>query len=134
MVRYRGEDVMWSGRRSIKSLFWYWVIGLPLVFFRGVGLIILALAILKLVGSAYAITGEHVVARMGSLFHRGLHEVRFDEVREVRVEKGGVGGRLGYGDVVIETNGGGEVGLWGVDNPDEVHDILVEAMQQKLGA
>lgn len=130
MSTFEGELVIWAGRRQIKSLFWYWVVGIPLILVDGLGLIILIVAVLKLVGSSYAITNEHAVARMGSLLHRGLHEVTFERIKEIQVRKGYIGRYLNYGDVVIETIDGDIFGMWGVDSPESVGEILLQAIEQ----
>ncbi len=112
LVLSQGELVLWYGRRTWKSLVLLIILGLLLLIAFGLGLIFLVAAVLLRYSGEFAVTNKRVYARAGILSRANL-DTPLDKVTEIGANQGIFGRLLNYGDVFINTSGGGGLPIIG---------------------
>jgi len=141
-----GEEVIWYGRRSWKSMVWS-IIGLSilLIFFVilgavEVGFILLGLVIfgfgiigvaIKVIATEYVITDQRVSSRFG-LIGRKTNEGSFERIQDTEFQQGWGGRLLDYGDIGIRTAGtkGTEINFRGISEPKRIQRMLRDMIKR----
>lgn len=115
-----GEEVLWYGRRSWKSL-WIWFLLGILTIWVGIGVLFFIIAIAMWYSSEYILTNKRVHSRQG-LIARKTNEANFDKITDTSLSQDTIGRILNYGDVGINTAGsiGYEVIFRGVSDPKQL--------------
>lgn len=121
----QSESVLWSGRPSHLYFCPAYVLGLCLIPLYGLGLILVALALLRRRTTRYQVTADRVIARAG-IIGKCRREVLLADVLAVELRQGVIGRLVGIGDVHVATaaTGGVEIDLAGVRQPAEVLAVI----------
>jgi uncharacterized membrane protein YdbT with pleckstrin-like domain len=98
-----GEKILFQGRVSAWSLFWYWLTGLVLLVV-GVGLVIWIVAWVKMRTTELAVTTKRVIVKRGFI-QRSTIEINVPRIESVQVEQSVMGRLLNYGTVIFSGAG-----------------------------
>ncbi len=131
-----GESVLWYGRPSWKSLWPLFVLAALTLIAFGLGLLFFLVAVILHYSNEYAITNKRIYARAGLLRKLNI-DTPLDKVTEVVVSQGVMGRILTYGNLAINTTGGGGIPLLlhkfvlrGVDNPESLRATVRNLIDQ----
>ncbi len=127
-----GEQVIWYGRRSWKSLWGWFVAFIFTIWFYGLGIIFLLAAIIIRYSSEYAITNKRAYSRYG-LISRKTNDASFEQITDTSFSQGIIGRILNFGDVGVNTAGsaGFEITYKGVSNPKPLLSKIQNAKKRK---
>ena len=121
----QSEFAVWLGRPSHLYFCPAYILGLCLIPFYGLGLLVIALAVLRQLTTRYRVTGSRVVARAG-IIAKQQREIMLADVLAAELRQGVIGRLVGIGDVHVATaaTGGVEINLSGVRRPGEVLAVI----------
>lgn len=140
------EDVIWSGRRSWKSViftviglffllilflilgtvdFFFVFLGIMIFFFGIIGVVI------KVIATEYVITDKRVSSRYG-LIGRKTNEASFQKIQDTEFRQGWGGRALDYGNIGVRTAGtkGTEITFEGVSEPKRIQKMLRDMIKK----
>ncbi|HYG56198.1 MAG TPA: PH domain-containing protein [Burkholderiales bacterium] len=120
-----GEQVLYRGRVSGWSLFWYWIVGL-LLLVVGVGLIVWIVAWIKLRSTELAVTNKRVVAKFGFISRETI-EINLARIESVQVNQTVMGRMLDYGTIVFSGAGTPQATIPSIASPLEFRKAVVGA-------
>jgi uncharacterized membrane protein YdbT with pleckstrin-like domain len=120
-----GEQVVYRGRVSGWSLFWWWFIGL-LLLAVGVGLVIWIIAWIKLRSTELAVTNKRVIAKFGFI-SRDTIEINLARIESVQVTQTVMGRMLDYGTIVFSGAGTPQATIPSIASPLEFRKAVVGA-------
>ncbi|MCD6450107.1 MAG: PH domain-containing protein [Thermotogaceae bacterium] len=150
-----GEEVLWHGHRSYRSIFGSIMLGLILLgiivipaglsdeslsvvlsTFLILGLILgllffLIVAPFVKLNSEYTITNKRIVSRYG-IFSRKLAETTLDRITDISLRQGLLGMLLNYGTVKVNTAGSTkyEIVFEGVADPKQVIALIRKVSEE----
>lgn len=125
----QGEKMLYQGRRSWRSEFWWLLLGVLTIWLFGLGLIFIIKAIFDVYGSYYVITNKRIYARYG-VIRRYENHFRVEWGMDAVYYQGFWGRLLGYGDVWASNPGRtGIVILKGVKSPRSVNEIILKVIE-----
>lgn len=143
-----GEDVIWYGRRSWKSMIWnvlslfillilFVIIGIASkgIIFIFLGPLILVLGVIgvaiKVLATEYVITDQRVSSRFG-LIGRKTNEASFERIQDTEFKQGWGGRLLDYGDIGVRTAGtkGTEINFEGISEPKSIQRMLRDMIKR----
>lgn len=110
-----GERILYQGRVSAWSLFWYWVAGL-LLLAVGVGLVIWIVAWVKMRTTELAVTSKRVIAKRGFI-QRSTIEINTPRIESVQVDQSVMGRLLNYGTIVFSGAGTPQATITHISDP-----------------
>ena len=119
------ENDMWKGKPSYLCYLGYFIIGIPLTFLFGVGLLVILYAILDRNTKLYTLTNKRVMSKAG-IISRKIHEVGVKDIRNINVKQGILERLFGLGTVEIASagTGGAEVTFIGIRDPMRARDLI----------
>jgi uncharacterized membrane protein YdbT with pleckstrin-like domain len=120
-----GEQIVYRGRVSGWSLFWWWFIGL-LLLIVGVGLVIWIIAWIKLRSTELAVTNKRVIAKFGFI-SRDTIEINLARIESVQVSQTVMGRLLDYGTIVFSGAGTPQATIPSIASPLEFRKAVVGA-------
>ncbi len=144
LVLGQDEVLAWSGRPAWKALWAPIVLGILLLPAFGIGLIVIMFTIILRYSREYAITNKRVYARGGILSRSNL-DTSLDRITESGVSQGWLGRRFRFGNIYLNTTGGGGLPILtggglglvpgkffflGVSGPQEVKALLDNVREQ----
>ena len=124
-----GERVLYRGRVSAWSLFWYWLYGLLLAVV-GIGLVIWIIAWIRLRTTELAVTNKRVIAKFGFIQRRTI-EINVARIESVQVEQGLTARLLNYGTVVFSGAGTPQATIAHLADPLAFRKAVVEAQESR---
>lgn len=138
-----GEAVLWYGRRSLRSLIWWFVFGFLMLFlsalansvfqviFFVIGIVLFIIAILKWWTTEYAITNKRVYSKTGILLRR-IHDAPLEKITDVALFQPFLGRLLNYGTIGINTAGtiGYEIRFSSISDPVGVRGKIQSAVEE----
>lgn len=121
------EEIIWSGVPTLLGHFWTFVAGALTIPVLGIGLVVIAMAYLRLKYTAYVITTDSVYKKTGVL-SRTVTDIGHEKIQDTSYSQSAVGRYFGFGTVEIRTAGGSgvEMRLGHVPDPIEVQSRLDE--------
>jgi uncharacterized membrane protein YdbT with pleckstrin-like domain len=122
-----GEKVLFTGRVSGWSLFWYWVTGF-LLLIVGVGLVIWIVAWIKLRATELAVTNKRVIAKFGFISRETI-EINVGRIESVQVNQSVTGRILNYGTVVFSGAGTPQAVIHHISDPLAFRNAVVGAQE-----
>jgi membrane protein YdbS with pleckstrin-like domain len=124
---FMGENLIWSGGRSIISLWPWWLMGVLTIWILGLGIIFIIVGAWKAYARKYEVTSERVKATRGLISH-SISEAELDKITDVAIEQGAIARILNYGTLYFNTSGGGgyEIIFYNIPEP--------KALQEKIRA
>lgn len=130
-----GERVEWVGRPAWRSVLEGLVLGLILIPVFGLGLLIIARAVITVYSSHYAITTRGVYVKRGIL-STDVEFATFDRIQNTEYSRTFVGKILGYGSIQVITAGSLEtdLGINSIRSAPWVRDLLVRVAREAGGS
>jgi uncharacterized membrane protein YdbT with pleckstrin-like domain len=122
-----GERILFTGRVSAWSLFWYWIVGLvllPLV----VGLFVWIFAWVKLRTTELAVTNKRVIAKFGFI-RRETTEISVARIESVQVNQTVMGRLLDYGTIVFSGAGTPQASIANIADPLAFRKAVISAQE-----
>jgi len=119
------DEILWENWQSWKEFLGLLALGFVLLFFYGVGLIVLFYVLVERYSRLYFITSYRAVCRVGIL-SRDVSEIDIIDVRDISIHQTLWQRMLRIGDVELSSAGrpGVEVTFTGVKYPQEVVEIV----------
>jgi uncharacterized membrane protein YdbT with pleckstrin-like domain len=122
-----GERVLFTGRISAWTLFWYWIAGLvllPLV----IGLFVWIFAWVKLRTTELAVTNRRVIAKFGFI-RRETTEINVGKIESVQVNQSVMGRLLDYGTIVFSGAGTPQASIANIADPLAFRKAVLAAQE-----
>jgi uncharacterized membrane protein YdbT with pleckstrin-like domain len=122
-----GERVLFHGRVSAWSHFWWWFFGLMLAPV-GIGLIVWLVAWIRLRTTELAVTNRRVITKLGFITRNTL-EINVARIESVQVTQG-IGGRLlNFGTVVFSGAGTPQATIRDIADPLAFRKAVISAQE-----
>ncbi|AVY95747.1 hypothetical protein DAI18_18135 [Microvirgula aerodenitrificans] len=122
-----GEQVVYRAKVSWLSQIALIISGVILLFVFFIGIIPLAIAVVRVLTTELAITNKRVIAKFGFISRRTI-ELKLEKVESVQVDQGIFGRMLGFGTLVIGGAGNPAAPVPSIDNPlafrRELHQLM----------
>lgn len=110
------EKVEHVGKVSLWSLLPYFLLGLFLLAFQGLGLIFWAIAAIKYFTTELVITNKRIIAKFG-LIRRDTIEINIGRVESIQVKQGILGRIFDFGSLVISGAGNPQAPVPSISEP-----------------
>jgi len=119
------EKKIWVGHPSGLYYLAYWVFGILLLPFYGIGLVLIIYAILDQRTRVFTHTSRKVMAEVG-IISRTTNEVAIRDIRSINMNQSILERIFGLGSVQIGSAGTGgiEIRFIGIKNPAKVRDAI----------
>jgi len=123
----KGEKIVWIGKRSLRSLWFPFIIGFITLPLYGIGIIFIIYAIAKWLKTDYVITNKKVarVTRRYAfvyLIDYDIQEIEHDEIKSVYSVQPNIGRKFRYWNLIIEDEK--KVVFEGLKDVEEAKRIL----------
>lgn len=119
-----GEEILERRKRSRWNFFWWYLIGIPLVFLW-IGLIPIVIAEIKRYPYTFYLTNKRVIKEY-RFFSRRVTDTRYEYIQDIHTTQSLVGRIMNIGTLRINTAGsaGVELVLPGVPRPVELKNQI----------
>ncbi|MDR7268666.1 putative membrane protein YdbT with pleckstrin-like domain [Pelomonas saccharophila] len=121
-----GERVVHLGRTSLWSVWHLLLFGLLLLPAFGLGLILWAVAYVRIRSTELAVTTKRLIVKHGFI-RRHTMEININKVESIQVEQSLTGRMLNFGTLVIAGTGSSHAPLAGIADPLGFRRAFVEA-------
>jgi uncharacterized membrane protein YdbT with pleckstrin-like domain len=122
----RDEKILHIGRISLWSLAHLFIFGVLLLPVLGIGLILLATALIRYKTTELAITSRRVIAKFGFISRRTV-EINIAKVESTQVDQGILGRMFNYGTLMISGAGDPQAPIPGISDPMAFRRAFIEA-------
>jgi uncharacterized membrane protein YdbT with pleckstrin-like domain len=129
----QGERIVYVGRLSWWTQFWYLLLGVVLLPAFGLGLVLLIAAWVRRRTTELAITDKRVIAKFG-LVRRDTIELNLHKIESVQVHQTVMARLLNYGAIVISGAGNPMEAIDGIADPMGFRRAFLEAQEASLKA
>jgi uncharacterized membrane protein YdbT with pleckstrin-like domain len=126
-VLIKDETVIYRGRISIWSFFWWILFGLLLLAAFGAGLLLWLAAWIKYRSTELAVTNKRIITKTG-LIQRNTTEMFLEKVESIQVDQGIFGRILDFGSITISGTGGDKSPVNNVSRPLEFRKAFMTAV------
>lgn len=122
--------------KEIKPSYWafllWYIIGIVLLPFLGIGLIVIIVALLIRKGTTFYITDKRVIYEL-TFLSRQISSATYDKIQDLHFTQGILGRIVGIGTIHINTAGTSfiEIKFSGVEDPVSVKRAIEEQMMKK---
>ncbi len=127
----KGEVVKYKARISVWGMLPYFIVGLLLLPFFGLGLIYWLVAFIRYKTTELAITDKKIIAKFGFI-RRDTIEILLPKVESIQVKQSLFGRILDYGSIVVSGAGNPQAPVPGIDNPIKFRRIFMEAQEKAV--
>jgi uncharacterized membrane protein YdbT with pleckstrin-like domain len=121
-----GERVVHLGRTSLWSVWHLLLFGLLLLPAFGLGLILWAVAYVRIRSTELAVTTKRLIVKHGFI-RRHTIEININKVESIQVEQSLTGRMLNFGTLVIAGTGSSHAPIAGIADPLGFRRAFVEA-------
>lgn len=121
-----GEQVVHLGRTSLWSVWHLLVLGLLLLPAFGLGLLVWAVAYVRIRSTELAVTTKRLIVKHGFI-RRSTMEINIHKVESLQVHQSLLGRMLDYGTLVIAGTGSSHAPIDGVAEPLAFRRAFVQA-------
>ncbi len=127
-----GERVVHVGRTSLWSVWHLLVFGLLLLPAFGLGLVLWAVAYVRIRSTELAVTTKRLIVKHGFI-RRSTIEININKVESIQVNQSLMGRMLGFGTLVIAGTGASHAPIDGIAEPLAFRRAFVEAQDAAPG-
>jgi uncharacterized membrane protein YdbT with pleckstrin-like domain len=128
----QGEKIVYVGRLSWWTQFWYLFLGIVLLPAFGLGLVLLIVAWVRRRTTELAITDKRVIAKFG-LVRRDTIELNLHKIESVQVHQSVMARILNIGSIIISGAGNPMEAIDGIADPMAFRRAFLEAQEVALG-
>jgi uncharacterized membrane protein YdbT with pleckstrin-like domain len=121
-----GERIVHQGRLSLWSVWYLLVFGVLLLAAFGLGLILLAMAYVRIQSTEVAVTTKRLIVKHGFI-RRSTVEINLGKVESIQVDQEMLGRMLNYGTLVISGTGTSHAPIAGIADPMAFRKAFIEA-------
>ena len=129
----KDEKIVYTGRVSIWSMAPLIILGIPMLFLFGLGLILWLVAFIRYKTTELAFTNRRVIAKFGFISRQTV-ELNVSKVESVQVRQGMLGRIFNYGTLVIAGAGAPQAPIPGISDPMGFRRAFMESQDQAKGA
>lgn len=130
-VLMKDENITYTGKVSLWSLFPYFFVGLFFIFFYGVGVLFWIAAYIKYKTTELAITNKRVVAKFGFISRKTI-EINIKKVESIQVDQGILGRIFNFGSLVVSGAGNPQAPIPGISNPVGFRRAFMETQEEAV--
>jgi len=123
-----GERVVHSGKLSLWSVWHLLLFGLLLLPAFGLGLILWAVAYIRLKSTEIAVTTKRLIVKYGFI-RRTTIEIALNRVESIQVDQSILGRMLDFGTLVVSGTGSSHTPIVGIDEPMSFRRAFIEAQE-----
>ncbi len=127
-----GERVVHVGRTSLWSVWHLLVFGLLLLPAFGLGLVLWAVAYVRIRSTELAVTTKRLIVKHGFI-RRNTIEININKVESIQVNQSLMGRMLGFGTLIIAGTGASHAPIDGIAEPLAFRRAFVEAQDAAPG-
>ena len=127
----KDERVLHRGALSVWALSLPGLLGLVLIPFYGLGLLILALVVIRYYTTELAVTNKRVIVKVGWI-GRNTIEMNLNKIESMQVNQSVFGRMMNYGSLTINGTGTSHAPIPGIDNPLAFRRAFMESHDQQL--
>lgn len=129
-----GEEVEWVGQPATVSIVPAIVVGIPFILLLGLGLVIIAGAVLSVRNTDYVLTTRNIYVKRGVL-STNIENVGLDRIQNTEFRQSFLGKQFDYGSIDISTAGssGAEITFRAIENAPEVRDHVTRLAREYEG-
>ncbi len=127
-----GEEVIWSGRPKMNSIYPSLAFGVLLIPVFGLGLLIILASYLYIQNTHFIVSSEGVYKKTG-IVSRRVKNIGFNKIQDISFSQGVFGNYFDYGNVEISTAGGQNVEMRfnSVEDPKKVQELINKRIRSK---
>jgi uncharacterized membrane protein YdbT with pleckstrin-like domain len=129
----KDEKVLYTGQVSLWSMAPLIILGIPMLFLLGLGLVLWVIAYLRYKTTELAFTNKRVIAKFGFISRQTI-ELNVSKVESVQVLQGMLGRLFNYGTLVISGAGAPQAPIPGISNPMAFRRAFMESQDQAKAA
>ncbi len=129
----KDEKIVYTGRVSIWSMAPLIILGIPMLFLFGLGLVLWLVAFIRYKTTELAFTNRRVIAKFGFISRQTV-ELNVSKVESVQVRQGMLGRIFNYGTLVIAGAGAPQAPIPGISDPMGFRRAFMESQDQAKGA
>ena len=129
----KDEKIVYTGRVSIWSMAPLIILGIPMLFLFGLGLILWLVAFIRYKTTELAFTNRRVIAKFGFISRQTV-ELNVSKAESVQVRQGMLGRIFNYGTLVIAGAGAPQAPIPGISDPMGFRRAFMESQDQAKGA
>jgi uncharacterized membrane protein YdbT with pleckstrin-like domain len=120
-----GETVEWIGQPASISVLPAVVVGIPFILFLGLGLLIIAGAVLSVRNTDYVVTDRSLYVKQGVL-STNIESVGLDKIQNTEFRQSFLGKQFDYGSIDVSTAGssGAEITFRAVEGARDVRELV----------
>jgi len=130
-VLMKDENITYTGKVSLWSLFPYFFVGLFFIFLYGVGVLFWVAAYIKYKTTELAITNKRVVAKFGFISRKTI-EINIKKVESIQVDQGILGRIFNFGSLVVSGAGNPQAPIPGISNPVGFRRAFMETQEEAV--
>ena len=127
-----GERVVHVGRTSLWSVWHLLVVGLLLLPAFGLGLVLWAVAYVRIRSTELAVTTKRLIVKHGFI-RRNTIEININKVESIQVNQSLMGRMLGFGTLIIAGTGASHAPIDGIAEPLAFRRAFVESQDAAPG-
>lgn len=129
-----GETVEWVGQPAPISVLPAVVVGIPFILLLGLGLLIIAGAVLSVRNTDYVVTDRTLYVKQGVL-STNIESVGLDKIQNTEFRQSFLGKQFDYGSIDISTAGssGAEMTFRAVEDARDVRELVTRLSNQYEG-
>ncbi len=127
-----GERVVHVGRTSLWSVWHLLVFGLLLLPAFGLGLVLWAVAYVRIRSTELAVTTKRLIVKHGFI-RRNTIEININKVESIQVNQSLMGRMLGFGTLIIAGTGASHAPIDGIAEPLAFRRAFVESQDAAPG-
>ncbi|MBI5720333.1 MAG: PH domain-containing protein [Burkholderiales bacterium] len=121
-----GERLLHTGRLSLWSVWHLILFGLLLLPAFGLGLILWAIAYVRIKSTELAVTSKRLIVKHGFI-RRSTIEININKVESIQVDQEMLGRMLNFGTLVISGTGTSHAPITGITDPMGFRKAFIEA-------
>lgn len=121
------EQVLWMGKRCLKSLWPWFFMGFATFPLYGIGTLFIVYAIIAWVRVTYVVTSVRVaeVVEHYAFIRHEVRDIAHRDIRSMYTAQNSMGRILGYWNVIIENSR--RIVFRGIPDPEEVKSLVKQA-------
>ena len=129
-VLIKDETVLYRGRLSVWSFFWWILGGLLLLAAFGLGLLLWLWAWLLYRSTELAVTNKRIIVKAG-VVQRNTTEMFLEKVESIQVDQGVMGRLFDFGTITVSGTGGDRAPVRNVAQPIEFRKAFMTAVDMR---
>lgn len=123
-----GERIVHSGKLSLWSVWHLLLFGLLLLPAFGVGLILWAVAYVRIKSTEIAVTTKRLIVKHGFI-RRTTVEININRIESIQVDQSMLGRMLDFGTLVISGTGTSHAPIIGIAEPMAFRKAFIQAQE-----